>query len=312
MKTFLLRRAIAGVLSLLGATFIVFGITVASEDPLQLYAKPGGYGVSPEQEAALRKKLGIDKPIPVQYVLWVGRAVRGDLGNSIFDELAVTSKIKQRIGTTLKLGALSWVFATMVGVPLGILSAVKRGSVWDYAGRGFALFGQAIPNFWLGIVMILIFAVGLGWLPSAGKGDGFISWKHMVMPVIVLGTATSAGYLRITRSAMLEVLDSEFVKLARAKGVENNWVIWKHAFRNALIPPLTVSAVLMASFITGSVITERVFAIPGLGALAIDSVTSKDFPVISGITLLFVTIWVLTNFLTDILYVVVDPRIRLT
>jgi peptide/nickel transport system permease protein len=300
------------VLSLLGATFIVFGITIASEDPLQLYAKPGGYGISPDQEAALRKKLGIDKPIVVQYVLWISRAARGDLGNSIFDELPVTQKISQRIGITLKLGVLAWSLATVIGVPIGILSAVKRGSWWDYGGRVFALCGQAIPNFWLGIVMILIFALTLGWLPSAGKGEGFISWRHMVMPVIVLGTATSAGYLRITRSAMLEVLDSEFVKLARAKGVTNNWVIWKHAFRNALIPPITVSAVLMAGFITGSVITERVFAIPGLGALAVDSVSTKDFPVIAGVTLFFVTIWVVTNFVTDILYVVIDPRIRLT
>jgi peptide/nickel transport system permease protein len=224
----------------------------------------------------------------------------------------VTSKIGQRIGTTLKLGVMAWIVATAIGVPLGVLAAVKRGSVWDYIGRSFALFGQAIPNFWLGIIMIMVFALWLGWLPSAGKGEGFISWRHMVMPVIVLGTATAAGYLRITRSAMLEVLDSEFVKLARAKGVNNTWIVWKHALRNALIPPLTVSAVLMASFITGSVITERVFAVPGLGTLAIDAVSQKDFPVISGVTLLFVTIWVLMNFVTDILYVVIDPRIRLS
>lgn len=312
MNAFLLRRAIAGILSLLGATFIVFGITQMSEDPLNLYAKPGGYGVTPEQEEALRKKLGIDKPIPVQYVLWVGRALRGDLGNSILDELPVTSKIQQRIGITLKLGVLAWMLATVIGVPMGILAAVKRGSIWDYIGRIFALAGQAIPGFWLGIMMILLFAVTLGWLPSAGKGEGFISWRHMVMPVTVLGTATAAGYLRITRSAMLEVMDSEFVKLARAKGVSNNWVIWKHTLRNALIPPLTVSAVLMAGFITGSVITEQVFAIPGLGRLAIDAVNMKDFPVISGVTLLFVTIWVIMNFVTDILYVVIDPRIRLS
>lgn len=312
MKSFLIRRVIASILSLLGATFIVFGITQLAEDPLLLYAKPGGYGVTPEQEAALRKKLGIDKPIVVQYVLWVGRALRGDLGNSILDELSVTSKIEQRIAITVKLGVASWALATIIGVPMGILAAVKRGSVFDYIGRGFALFGQAVPNFWLGIIMILVFAIWLGWLPSAGKGEGFFSWKHMIMPMIVLGTATSAGYLRITRSAMLEILDSEFVKLARAKGVGNNLVIWKHAFRNALIPPLTVSAVLMAGFITGSVITERVFAIPGLGSLAIDAVGMRDFPVISGVTLLFVSVWVVVNLITDLLYVVVDPRIRLS
>lgn len=312
MRTFLARRLIASVLSLFGATFIVFGITQMAEDPLLLYAKPGGYGVTAEQEAALRKKLGIDKPIPTQYLLWVGRVLSGDFGRSILDELPVKTKITQRVGITLKLGIASWVVATLIGIPMGILAAVKRGSFMDYFGRGFALFGQAIPNFWLGILMIMVFAIWLDWLPSAGKGEGFFSWKHMVMPVIVLGTATSAGYLRITRSAMLEILDSEFVKLARAKGVNNNWVIWKHAFRNALIPPLTVSAVLMAGFITGSVITERVFAIPGLGALAIDAVGMRDFPVISAVTLLFVTVWVVVNFATDLLYVFVDPRIRLT
>ena len=312
MRTFLARRLIASVLSLFGATFIVFGITQMAEDPLLLYAKPGGYGVTAEQEAALRKKLGIDKPIPTQYLLWVGRVLSGDFGRSILDELPVKTKITQRVGITLKLGIASWAVATLIGIPMGILAAVKRGSFMDYFGRGFALFGQAIPNFWLGILMIMVFAIWLDWLPSAGKGEGFFSWKHMVMPVIVLGTATSAGYLRITRSAMLEILDSEFVKLARAKGVNNNWVIWKHAFRNALIPPLTVSAVLMAGFITGSVITERVFAIPGLGALAIDAVGMRDFPVISAVTLLFVTVWVVVNFATDLLYVFVDPRIRLT
>lgn len=312
MRTFLVRRFIASILSLLGATFIVFGITQMAEDPLLLYAKPGGYGVTEEQEAALRKKLGIDRPIPVQYVLWVGRVTTGDFGRSILDELPVRSKISQRVGITLKLGVASWVLATLIGVPMGILAAVKRGSYFDYAGRGFALFGQAIPNFWLGIVMILLFSIWLGWLPSAGKGEGFFSWRHMAMPIVVLGTATSAGYLRITRSAMLEILDSEFVKLARAKGVGDNMVIWKHAFRNAMIPPLTVSAVLMAGFITGSVITERVFAIPGLGSLAIDAVSMRDFPVISGVTLLFVSVWVAVNFATDLLYVVVDPRIRLS
>ena len=312
MRNFLLRRAVSAFLSLIGATFVVFTISVASDDPLLLYAKPTGYGMPESQRAALSAKLGLDKPIVVQYLLWIGRALSGDLGESIFDERPVTDKIEERVGVTLKLGIVSWLFATLLGVPMGILSAVKRASLWDYLGRGFALFGQAVPNFWLGIMMIFLFAVRLDWLPSATAGEGFFSYKHYVMPVFVLGTATAGGYLRITRSAMLEVLDAEYVKLARAKGVENTFVVWKHALRNALIPPLTVSAVLMAGFITGSLITESVFAIPGIGSLAIQSVTNNDFPLVAGITMIFTALWVTTNFIADVLYVVIDPRIRLT
>lgn len=289
-------------------------IAQASQDPLLLYAKPGGYGISPAQEEALRHKLGLDKPVFVQYALWLGRSLKGDMGNSIFDELPVTKKIGPRIKPTLQVGITAWVFATVVGIPLGVLSAVKRATVWDYFGRTFALFGQAVPNFWLGIMMILIISVRLDWLPPSGLGDGksLFPWRYLIMPVIVLGTATAAGYLRITRSSMLEILDSEFVKLARSKGVPNNWVIWKHALRNALIPPLTVSAVLMASFITGSIITETVFAIPGLGRLAVESVQNNDFPLLAGITLIITAVWVTVNFLSDVMYVVIDPRIRLS
>jgi peptide/nickel transport system permease protein len=311
VKTFLTRRIISGLLSLAGATFIVFVISVGADDPLLLYAKPGGYGVDPAQLEVLRTKLGLDKPVVVQWAYWIGRAAKGDLGRSIFDERPITEKIGQRIGATLKLGVAAWVFATLLGVPLGVLAAVKRGTPWDYVGRFFALFGQAIPNFWLGIVLVLIFAVRLDWLPSSTAGEGFISIRHMVLPVVVLGTSTAAGYLRITRSAMLEVLDSEFIKLARAKGVMHQWVIWKHAFRNALIPPLTVSAVLLTAFITGSVVTETVFAWPGLGRLAVDAVSQNDFPLVTGITLMFVTAWVVMNFLVDLAYAYVDPRIRL-
>jgi peptide/nickel transport system permease protein len=311
MKGFLLRRLIAALLSLLGATFLVFGISQTAQDPLLLYAKPGGYGVSPEQVQALREKLGIDKPVPVQYALWLGRLLRGDFGNSILDELPVTKKMKERIPTTLKLGITSWILATLVGVPVGVMSAVKRGTVWDAAGRVFALFGQAIPSFWLGIMLVLIFSVRLGWLPSATTGEGFFSVRHFVLPVAVLGMATAAGYLRITRSAMLEILDSEFVKLARAKGAGGPAIVWRHAFRNALIPPITVSAVLMGNFITGSLITESVFAIPGLGSLAIQAVSNNDFPLISGVTLFFSSVWVTVNFISDVAYVFIDPRIRL-
>ena len=312
MRAFLARRLVMALLSLLGATFLVFGISQLAQDPLLLYAKPSGYGVSPEQVAALRHKLGIDRPIPVQYVLWLGRIFKGDLGNSIQDELPVRFKLSQRIPTTLKLGVASWVLATMIGVPMGVLAAVQRGRGWDTVGRVFALFGQAVPGFWLGIMLVLVFSVHLNWLPSATAGNGFFSVKHYLMPVFVLGTATAASYLRITRSAMLDVLDSEYVKMARSKGVNGMTVIWKHAFRNALITPITVSAVLLGSFITGSVITETVFALPGLGSMAVQAVSTNDFPLLSAAALFFSLIWVSVDFFSDLVYVVIDPRIRLT
>lgn len=312
MKSFLTRRLVSAILSLAGATFIVFVISVGADDPLLLYAKPGGYGVAPEQVEALKKKLGLDKPVVVQWALWLSRAARGDLGRSIFDERPVSQKIGERVGVTIKLGISAWIFATLIGVPIGVLAAVKRGSVWDYVGRFFALFGQAIPNFWLGIVLVLIFAVRLDLLPSSTVGEGFYSPRHYLLPVFVLSISTAAGYLRITRSAMLEVLDSEFVKLARSKGVNQTFIVWKHAFRNALIPPLTVSAVLLTGFMTGSVVIETVFALPGIGSLAVNSVQNNDFPLVTGITLMFVSAWVVMNFLVDLAYAYVDPRIRLT
>ncbi len=180
--------------------------------------------------------------------------------------------------------------------------------MWDYAGRGFALFGQAIPNFWFAIVSILIFAVWLQWLPAASK-EG-MSWSYFVLPAVTLGSAAAAGYLRITRSAMLEILDSEFIKMARAKGVSDRVVIWKHALRNALIPPITVSALILTGFITGAVLVEVVFAWPGIGRVAVTSVTNNDFPVLTGAMLLFTIMYVVMNFVADLLYLVIDPRIR--
>jgi len=198
-----------------------------------------------------------------------------------------------------------------VGIPLGILSAVKRGTLWDYVGRFIALFGQAIPNFWFGIVMVLIFSVWFSLLPSGLKGEGN-EIKYFIMPAIVVGAHSMAGYLRMTRSALLEVLDSEFIKLARAKGVGANAVIWKHALRNALIQPLTLSALLMAGLLNGTLVAEVVFAWPGLGRAMLVAVNNNDFPVLTGGVLMFVIIYVVFSFVTDMLYVVIDPRIRYT
>ena len=316
MRKFLIRRFFAGILSILAATAIVFGLSRAAGDPLLLYAKPGGYGVTPEQEQALKEKLRLDKPLIVQYLLWLTDLLQGDFGKTLLAEQEVTKVIGDKMGATVQLAVASWVLATIMGVPLGILSAVLRGSVWDYLGRGFALIGQSLPTFWLGLMMILLFNTRLDWLPFGTRGSGesfFLSWdnlRYFVLPSFAVAWGAAAVYLRLTRSAMLEVLDSEFVKLARSKGVGGTTIIWKHAFRNALIPPLTVSSLMMAGLITGSVVIEVVFSWPGLGRLAVQAVQDNDFPILTATVLFFASVFVFVNFITDVLYALIDPRIR--
>lgn len=316
MRKFLIRRVLAGGLSVLAATAIVFGLSRAAGDPLLLYAKPGGYGVTPEQEQALREKLRLDRPLVIQYLLWLTDLVRGDFGKTLLAEQDVSRVVGEKIGATVQLGLVSWVLATLMGVPLGVLSATRRGTFFDYLGRAFALLGQSLPTFWLGLMLILVFNSWLGWLPFGTRGttDAFpLAWdnvRYFILPAFAVAWGAAAVYTRLTRSAMLEVLDSEFVKLARAKGVAGWTIIWKHAFRNALIPPLTVSALLMAGLITGSVVIEVVFSWPGLGRLAVQAVQDNDFPVLTIVVLFFATVFVTVNLVTDLLYAWVDPRIR--
>ena len=309
MVKFLLRRIAFMFVSLLGATAVVFTLSRMAGDPVLLYAKPGGYG-SEEFLDNLRKKLGTDKPLVVQYVKWVGQMARGDFGRTLLAERPVIDVINEKIWNSFQLAFAGWLFATVVGIPLGVLSAVKRGTYWDYIGRGFALFGQALPAFWVGIMLVVIFAVNLAILPSAFKGEGF-SPKHFVLPTITIGWGAAAAYLRITRSSMLEVLDSEFVKLARAKGVGTFSIMWKHAFKNAVIPPLTFSALLLAGLLNGAVVAEVVFAWPGLGRVALlEAVNNNDFPLLIGAVFVFTFIYLIMNFVADLLYAWVDPRIR--
>lgn len=310
MGSFLIRRLLFTFISVIGATAFVFTLSRMAGDPVLLYAKPAGYGMTEEYLDNLRKELGTDKPLVVQYFLWMGRVVRGDLGRTLLARQSVAKVIREKIFNTFQLAFAGWLFATLVGVPLGVLSAVKRGTVWDYLGRAFALFGQALPPFWIGLVGILIFAVYLGWLPAGFKGDG-ISVKHFILPAITIGWGASAGYVRLTRSAMLEILDSEFVKLARAKGLSGGMVIWKHALRNAIIPPLTFSFLLLAGLLNGAVVAEVVFAWPGLGRVAlVQAVNNNDFPLLTGAVLVFILIYLVVSFSADVLYAVIDPRIR--
>ncbi len=310
MASFVIRRLLFTFVSIIGATAFVFTLSRMAGDPVLLYAKPAGYGMTEEYLDNLRKELGTDKPLVVQYFLWMGRAVRGDLGRTLLARQSVAKVIREKVFNTFQLAFAGWLFATLVGVPLGVLSAVKRGTFWDYLGRAFALFGQALPPFWIGLVGILIFAVYLGWLPAGFKGDG-ISVKHFILPAITIGWGASAGYVRLTRSAMLEILDSEFVKLARAKGLSGSMVIWKHALRNAIIPPLTFSFLLLAGLLNGAVVAEVVFAWPGLGRVAlVQAVNNNDFPLLTGAVLVFILIYLVVSFSADVLYAWIDPRIR--
>lgn len=309
LSRFIIRRLLYACVALLGATMLVFGLSRAIGDPRDLYIQEGGYGTTPEQRAVLEKQLNLDKPLFVQYGIWLGKALKGDLGDSVFTRTPVTRQIKESAPRTLKLGLVSWVLAMAMGIPLGIAAAVYRGTVWDKLARGFALLGQAAPPFWIGIMGILVFSVYLRWLPAGTDGEG-LAIRNYVLPVFTLAWLSSAGYMRITRSAMLEVMDTEFVKLARAKGVPRWKVIWKHAFRNALIPPLTISSLQLAAFITGAVIVETVFAWPGLGRLAVDAVSNNDYPLMTGTVLVFAAVYLVMNLTTDVLYAYIDPRIR--
>ncbi len=303
MRKFVIRRLVYGLVVILLVSFLIFALSRMAGDPRDLYVDEY---TTAESYEAMGKAMGLDKPLVVQYGVWFGNALTGDFGRSLYTRTSALDNIMERIPATLQLTAGAFIFAMITGIPLGVLSAVRRGTIWDYIGRTFALYGQALPAFWLGVMLVLIVSVQLKWLPTSGRGD----WTHYVLPAVTLGWGSAAAFVRLTRSAMLEVLDSEFVKFARAKGVKNQKIIWKHSFRNALIAPLTFSGILLAAFLTGAVVTEKVFAWPGLGSLAVQAVTNNDFPVMTGSVMMFAGFFVAANFLVDILYAVIDPRIK--
>ena len=310
MRQFLIRRFLFAILAIVGATLITFSLSRAAGDPRYLYAQEGGYGITEETWEELGRQFHLDKPIVVQYLYWLADVVRGNWQDSLLDRKSVFGKIVDRFPATLKVGFVSFLFASLIGIPLGVLSAVKRGGTLDYLARGFALFGQGMPVFWLAIMLILVFSVRIRLFPTGTLGEGFFDARYYVLPVIALGWQAAATYLRLVRSSMLEVMDSEFVKLARAKGASSNAVIWKHGFRNALIAPLTFATLLLIGFINGAIVVETIFAVPGLGRLAFESINNNDFPIIVAVVLVVTTLFVVGNFLTDLLYAYIDPRIR--
>lgn len=312
MLRFLVRRLLFLLFSALGATLVVFLISNLAGDPRQLFIPDTAYGITPEQFEKLGAWMGFDKPLPLRYVDWLTNLARGNMGFSYGQNRPVRTIIASKMGATAKLAMGAWMFAVLVGVPMGILASVKRATLWDYLGRGFALFGQALPSFWVSLILILVFSVTLGWFPSGGRGEG-ISIKHYVLPAIAVGWPAAAALMRLTRSAMLEVLDSEYIKLARAKGVGGPQIILKHALRNSLIPPLTSALFIFAGYLNGALVVETVFGWPGIGWLALNrAVYDNDFPLLLGTVFVFLLFYVTIAFIADILYAVIDPRIRIS
>jgi peptide/nickel transport system permease protein len=311
MRWYILRRGGVSVVTLFIATVVVFlGVRALPGDPtVALTAETS----NPEVEATLRAEYGLDKPVPVQYAAWMGHALQGDLGTSPKTGLPVSQTIAERLPITLELTVLALFVALVIGVPIGILAAVRRGSFADYVAGTTALAGLSIPHFWLGILFILAFAVNLEWLPASGfvpLTDPLGNLAHMVMPATVLGITLAAVVMRQMRSAMLESLGADYVRTARAKGMSESRVVGMHALRNSLITVVTVVALQLGTLISGAVITEQIFIVPGIGKLTIDSVFSRDYPTLQGIVLITATGYILANLLADIGYSLLNPRIR--
>jgi peptide/nickel transport system permease protein len=304
MRRFVIKRLGYAVLSLFLLSLTIFLLVRVTGDPAALMAEPGA---SAEQLASIRQNLGLDRPVWVQYGSFMANLLTGDLGHSFYYNAPVLDLYAARLPYSLLLAAVAMAFSLLIGIPSGILAAVRVGTVWDGAGKVFALLGLSMPSFWIGLVMILFFSVYLGWLPSSGAGTPL----HVIMPAFALGWYFAAAHMRLTRSSMLDVLGSEYVKLARLKGLPESLVVAKHAFKNALIPVITLAGINLVIMINVAVVVETVFAWPGIGRLLYEGISFRDFPVVQGVVLIGGSMIVVVNLLVDILYAVVDPRIRL-
>lgn len=303
MSRFIARRLLQGLVLLCLVATIVFFLGRLTGNPVDLMLPEDATAAD---RAQMIKRLGLDQPLHQQFFSFFGNALKGDLGTSIRMKQPAVDVFLSRLPNTLILMPWALMLAMFIGIPLGVLAALNRGGFLDRMAGTVAVLGVATPNFWLGIVLIFIFSVELGWLPAGRMGGP----SHFVLPVITLGTFLAAGFMRLTRSSMLEVLESEFVKLARIKGLSESVVIWKHALRNALIPILTLWGVFVGNLITGAIITETVFAWPGIGRLTYEAVIYRDFPLLQAVIILKAVLILAINLVVDILYAYVDPRIR--
>lgn len=312
MTKYLIKRLAAILPTIFFVTVIIFGLQqLLPGDAATILA---GEDQDPQVIAYLRQKMHLDEPLPVRYGYWIAGVAHGDLGESLRIQEPVLGLIVQKLPVTLELAAIAMLIALSIGIPAGIVSAVGKDTAWDYAANVIALWGLSTPNFWLGILMILLFSVQLGWLPASGYVSPFEDLKAnlaaMIMPAFVLGNAIAAVLMRHTRSAMLQVLNADYVRTARAKGLDERTVVLKHALRNALTPIITLGALEFGTLLSGAVLTEQVFSIPGFGKLIVDAVFNRDYAVVQGVVLFTSTVYIVLNLLADLAYFLVNPRLR--
>ena len=312
MFAFFIRRLVTLLPTLVFVSMLIFGLQqLLPGDPAQILA---GEDQNPELIAQLREKMHLDKPLVVQYGYWIGGVLQGDLGESARTGQPVLELILQKLPVTVQLAFMSMLIALCISLPAGIISAVKRDTLIDHGARVVALTGISMPNFWLGIMLILLFSVELGWLPASGYISPFENLGEnlaaMIMPAFVLGNGIAAVLMRHTRSSMLQVLATDYVRTARAKGLRERVVVVKHALRNALTPVITLGALELGTLLSGAVLTEQVFTIPGFGKLIIDAVFNRDYAVVQGVVLVTATAYIMLNLLADMAYFVFNPRLR--
>ncbi len=312
MLEYLAKRIATLIPTLIFVSMLIFGLQqLLPGDPALILA---GEEQDPAVVAHLRKTMHLDEPLPVRYAYWVGGVLRGDLGESVRMQLPVRDLIAQKLPVTLQLALMAFAVALLIGIPAGIVAAVWRGTVWDTLANAFALWGLSTPNFWLGILLILLFSVQLGWLPASGYVSPFedlgANLAAMAMPAFVLGNAIAAVLMRHTRSAMLQVMNTDYVRTARAKGLRERAVVLKHALRNALTPVITLGALELGTLLSGAVLTDQVFTIPGFGKLIVDSVFNRDYAVVQGVVLVTATTYIVLNLLADLAYFLANPRLR--
>ena len=303
MQRFLTRRFFISIVTLFVVSIVIFAMSRAAGDPRHVFLDD--YSTQEDWDR-MGAALGLDKPYYQQYGIFLKGAIVGDFGESVKEGRPVMEVIIERLPATFQLAFAAFALSLVIGVPLGVFSAISRGSFLDQFGKLLSLVGQSAPPFWLGIMLMFFFAVRLGWVPAYGRQD----WNSIVLPAVTLGWFYVAANLRLVRSAMLDVLDSEYIRLARAKGVSRKGILFKHALRNALIPPLTFAGVTLGALVTGSLVTETVFAWPGLGQLAVQALFASDYPLMQGVVIVFTLMYVAAAFTVDVLYAYIDPRIR--
>jgi peptide/nickel transport system permease protein len=309
---FLVQRAAISIVTLFVISMIVFtGVRMIPGDPARVMAGNEADEAGLEE---VRQKYGLNDPIPFQYLRWVGLALRGDLGESIRTRESVVKTVATKLPITIELAFLSLLVAVAIAIPTGVLAAVRRNTIWDILTSGASLGGVSIPNFWLGIMLILFFSVRLGWLPASGFVPLWESpienLQRMIMPAFVLGTALAAILMRQTRNSMIEVLSADYIRTAYSKGLAGRIVVFRHAIRNSLIPVVTILGLQMGALMSGAVVTEQIFVVPGFGRLIVEAVFTRDYPLVQGVVLLTASSYVLINLLVDVSYSLLDPRIR--